>query len=152
MPYTRHTQGTMSWYTWEEPKPRKKAVPSITHQIESPEGRNSREGDCAIRAISRFFELPYAEVRDLMMRDYGYRPRGGVTLPMFDKFAKDFGLKFVEAHIRLNSATAKDKLPNKAILLFRRHVAAYESGTIFDLGYTANTPGMKQTKGYYVKA
>lgn len=127
---------------------------SVKVQLLFPEGRvmGSREGDCAVRALSTFLDRSYADVKTLLRSRYGYSPHRGVSLYDFHRLAEDLGLTYINAHIRLNSASAKDKLPKKCILLFGSHVAAYEDGTIFDIGYTTNTSGMKQTKGYFYRA
>lgn len=108
-----------------------------------------RAGDCSIRALSTFMDLPYREVEELVKAHANYSPYRGVLNFDFYALLRDLGLTRVDARIRLNSKYAHEKLPRKCLLIFRTHVVAYENGKIFDTFNTLNVPGCKQTIAYF---
>lgn len=108
-----------------------------------------RVGDCSIRALATFLDMPYLEVEELVKAHASYsRYRGVLNLHLY-ALLRDLGLTRVDARIRLNSKNAVERLPQKCLLIFRRHVVAYENGVLFDTFHTTDVAGCKQTVAYF---
>lgn len=108
-----------------------------------------RVGDCSIRALSTFMDLPYREVEELVKANASYSPYRGVLNFDFYALLRDLGLTRVDARIRLSGKNAVDRLPRKCLLIFRHHVAAYENGVVYDTFDVKQVPGCKQTIAYF---
>jgi hypothetical protein len=117
-------------------------------------------GDCVCRALTNYLDLPYAEVHEYLSETSNYHPfRGGVVgKNELINVMKGLGLRFVEKRVRINSATAVHKLPQKALLWFLipsrgcGHLVHYEDGVIFDTFDTKRGDTTKQTYGYFIPA
>ncbi len=110
-----------------------------------------KNGDCAVRALALYLNVPYTEALELMhsATSFTLTKKGGTPFEEYKALLLSLGMKYVRARIRVNSATATSKLPREAILIFKTHAVAYKNGTIHDSFYTTMHAGLKQTMGYF---
>lgn len=106
-------------------------------------------GDCAVRALTHYLDIPYAEVEALLLAQTNYDRSRGVTHISWAWLLHQLGFEEYSVKVRLTAKNAADKLPDKCLLVFARHVAYYENGVVYDLFNTLAAKGCKQTRAVF---
>jgi hypothetical protein len=106
---------------------------------------------CSVLSTSLALDTDMATAEALLTEHAGYDREVGTYDTKLRNFLKEWGWSYVYDVVRLTSKNAHLRLPKECILDFRRHVAYFKDGTIYDSFNTLQLAGCKQTSGYYVR-
>lgn len=115
-----------------------------------PETMPQPRGDCSVRALAIFLKMSYKEIEDVLLAHTDYTPRRGVSNTLLYKLLEELGMTYIDSRVRLSAKNARERLPEKCLLVFRHHICAYEAGMIYDSFNIMQNTGTKQTRGVFV--
>jgi cyanate permease len=113
------------------------------------QGKTQGRATCAARALALAMGWEFDTACSVLFSKTNFGLNTGVSVYSLNALLKSMGWEFVAKRVRLND-TAEQRLPQRAILLFRDHVAYYMDSTIYDGFNTNQYKGYKQTQGYWV--
>jgi hypothetical protein len=113
------------------------------------QGSTQGRGTCAARALALAMGWEFDTACSVLYSKTNFGLNTGVATADLFRLMTSMGWAYVDKRVRLNE-TAEQRLPERAILHFGRHVAYYMGGTIYDSFATNRYKGMKQTLGYWV--
>ena len=109
----------------------------------------NEDNDCTIVAFSLFLNLPYGEVRNLMMEKVDKKPRRGINILQFDDFSKQMGhgctIPFLDKKPTINQF-CKQHPVGEFIILVSGHAIYVKDGVVHD-----HTDGFKRKVKYYLE-